>query len=183
MDISEIVFDEYIICPLCKKEMKSLSGTHLQRIHGFTGVHEFKLEYGIPMNAALIAHNIRAVMQKHGQRRVKWFRENVMPIGVELSKKGDLVPKELRKHSGIIRRGQSWIPGHISEMRSNGWLDLHDAAQALGIAYNYARKCATDGRLRVIISKGIRFTNPEWVEEARQLLKENRIKYHKPPRD
>jgi len=146
-------------------------------------MNEFKLEYGIPMNAALIAHNVRAVMQKHGQRRAKWFRENVMPIGVVMSKKEDLCPKELRKHSGLIRRGQSWIPWHVSEMLNNGWLDLSDAAQALGIAYNYARKCATDGRLRVIVSKGIRFTKPEWVKETSRLLTENRIKYHKLPRE
>lgn len=180
MDISEIVFDTYVICPFCKKKMKSLSGTHLQRIHGFKDIYEFKLEYGIPMGKSLVAHEVLVVMRQNGQRRAKWFRENVMPIGIEQAKKADLVPKELRIHSGLLRRGQSWILGHISEMKNNGWLDLHDAAQALEIAYNYARKCATDGRLKTINSKGIRFTKPEWVEETKKLLQENRIKYHKP---
>ncbi len=106
-------------------------------------------------------------MQKHGKRRSEWFRENVMPIGIEQARKGDLVPKELRKHSGTIRRGKSWIPGHISEMKSRGWLDLHEAADLLGIAYNYARKCASDGRIKTITEKGIRFLQAEWVEEAR----------------
>ena len=95
-------------------------------------------------------------MQKHGKRRSKWFRENVMPIGIEQSQKGDLVPKEIRKHSGVLRRGKSWIPSHISEMKRKGWLDLHEAAELLGIAYNYARKCASDGRIKTITYKGIR---------------------------
>lgn len=118
-------------------------------------------------------------MQEKGLRRAKWFRENVVPIGVEQSRKGHLVPKELRVHSGLLRRGKSWILGHISEMKNNGWLDLYDAAERLGIAYNYARKCATDGRLQTVNSKGIRFTKPEWVEDTRALLQENREKPYK----
>lgn len=48
-DISEIVFDTYVLCPICKKIMRSLGGSHLQRIHGFSNMKEFKLENGIPM--------------------------------------------------------------------------------------------------------------------------------------
>lgn len=179
MDISEIIFDTYVICPFCKKKMKSLSGTHLHWKHGFKNMYEFKLEYGIPMSKSLIAHEVLAVMRQNGQRRAKWFRKHVMPIGIEQAKKTDLVPKELRKHSGLVRKGQSWIPGHISEMQNNGWLDLHEVAQILEISYNYTRKCATDGRLKTINSKGLRFTKPEWVEETRKLLQDNRVKYHK----
>ena len=179
MHVSEIVFDTYVICPLCQRKMTSLSGTHLQQKHGFTNMRDFKLEYGILMGTALVAHSLRAVMQKHGRRRAPWFRKNVMPVGVEMAKKCDLVPEESRRHSGLLRRGRSWIPEHISAMRSDGWLDLHVAAQILGVTYNYARKCATDGRLRIMHEKGIRFTKPEWVEDTRKLLHENRVKYHK----
>jgi len=177
MNVEEIVFDNYVKCPLCKEKLKSLSGTHLQQKHGYTNIKEFKLEFGIPMSTALIAHDVRKVMQQKGKRRRKWFKENVMPIGIEQSRKGDLVPKELRKHSGALRKGKSWIPIHVSEMKSKGWLDLHEAASLLGIAYNYARKCATDGRLKTKTSKGVRFTKVEWVEEAKKLLQVNREKY------
>ena len=100
------------------------------------GIKEFKLEFGIPMGVSLIAGDVRAAMQKHGKRRSQWFKENAMPLGIKQSQQGDLVPKELRKHSGLVRRGMSWMPSHISEMKSRGWLDLHDAAELLGIAYN-----------------------------------------------
>lgn len=176
MNLDDIVFDNYVICPLCKNKMRSLSGSHLQHKHGLS-YKEFKFEFGIPMGVALVARDLRATMQKHGRRRSEWFKENVMPIGIEQSQKGDLVPKESRKHSGSLRRGKSWIPGHISEMKSEGWLDLHDAAELLGIAYNYARKCATDGRLKTVNQKGIRFTTLELVEDARNLLQKNRERF------
>lgn len=176
MDVNQIVFEKYVICPLCKKKMKSLTGSHLQHKHGYS-YKEFKIEFGIPMGTALVARDLRATMQKHGKRRSKWFRENVMPIGIEQAKKGDLVPKEIRKHSGGLRRGKSWIPSYTSEMKRKGWLDLHEAAELLGISYNYARKCATDGRIETVTYKGIRFTKLEWVDDAKKLLRENRKKY------
>lgn len=181
MNISDIVFDTYVICPLCKRKMRTLSGSHLMHKHGFSSMVEFKIEYGIPMSTALIARDIKETMHKHGKRRAKWFKENVMPKGIEQSKTtiGDMVPKEIRMHSGRLRRGQSWIPEYISEMKQQGWLDLRDAAKSLNIAYNYARKCATDGRLKVIHSKGLRFTKPEWVEDTRKLLQENRKKWRR----
>lgn len=182
MDVSEIVFDTYVICPICKKVMRTLAGTHLKRIHGFRDMKEFKLAFGIPMHEGLVARDLWADMQQRGLKRAQWFRENAVPIGVEMAKeKHDLVPKEFRVHSGLIRRGKSWILEYTKEMKSIGWLDLHDAADHLGIAYNYARKCATDGRLQIIVSKGIRFTKQEWVEDARKLLQGNREKHSRKP--
>jgi hypothetical protein len=178
MNIDDIIFDSYVICPLCKKKMKSINSAHLKYKHDYSNLKEFKIEFAIPMGVALVARDVRATMQKHGKRRSKWFKENVMPIGIEYAKTYyDLVPKEIRKHSGVIRRGRSWIPNYISEMKKQGWLDLHDAAITLGVSYNYARKCATDGRLKSSMSKGIRFTKPEWVKETSVLLQANREKY------
>lgn len=174
MNIDEIVFDTYVICPLCQAKMKTLSGAHLIYKHGYSGLKEFRLKFGLPMCVPLIAGSTKRAMQKHGKSRAKWFKKNVMPIGIEMAKHENLVSKEVRVHSGLLRRGQSWIPAHVTEMSKEGWIDLHTAAESLGIAYNYARKCATDGRLKTIKSKGVRFTKEEWIEDTRKLLKENR---------
>ena len=176
MDVKEIIFSTYVICPLCNKKMKALHTNHLKHKHGCT-LKEFKMEFEIPMGIAMIADDTKAVMQQKGRHRAEWFRENVMPIGIELSKKSDLVPKDIRRHAGIVSRGKSWMGSHVSEMRSKGWLDLHDAAKLSGYSYNYIRKCASDGRLKTIVEKGIRFTKPEWVEISENLLQENRMKY------
>lgn len=183
MNVDDIVFDDYVICPLCKEIMKSISGAHLIHKHGYSGIKEFKIEYGIPMHVTLIAKKIRAEMVKKGKLRSDWFKENVMMKGVEYArnsfdKKIDTVPKEIRVHAGKLRRGQpqEWIVKHIAEMEQKGWLDLHKAAELLGVSYNYTRKCATDGRLKVISEKGIRFTTVEWINDCIKLLQENRIK-------
>jgi hypothetical protein len=182
VNISDIVFDTFVICPLCGKKMKSITSSHLQHKHGYNDLQEFKIEYGIPMKIPLVANEVVAMMRKHGQRRSQWFRKNVMPIGIEQSRKNDLVPKKLRKHSAAIRKGKSWIPQHKENMRSEGWLDIHESARLLNISYNYARKCATDGRLKTVNIKGIRFSRHEWVAQTELLLIDNRIKYHKPER-
>lgn len=182
MNIDEIVFDTYVICPLCHKEYICISGVHLKFKHGYKKIQDFKIEYGIPMHVALIARNTREVMRKKGKLRSAWFKENVMPIGIEMSKTmGDLVPKEIRKHSGLQIRGRSWQPSLVKEMVEKGFVDIHEAATILGISYNYARKCATDGRIMTLMYKSVRFTKLEWIEDARKLLVENRIKYHKKP--
>ncbi|MDP4145943.1 MAG: hypothetical protein Q8936_15890 [Bacillota bacterium] len=183
MNIEEIVFDNYVICPLCKERMKSLSGAHLKYKHGYSGLKEFKIEFGIPMHKALVSNNVRNEMINKGKSRANWFRENVMKKGIEYtkstySKKMDVVPKEIRIHAGKLRKGQpnEWTKKHISDMAQKGWLDLHIAAEIIGISYNYTRKCASDGRLQVIIEKGIRFTKKEWIDEAIKLLEKNRIR-------
>ena len=183
MNVDDIVFEDYIICPICKKQMGSLSPAHLIYKHGYTGMKQFKIEYGIPMCAPLVAKIVRAVMVKKGKMRSKWFRENVMMKGVEYARtfannKIDMVPKEVRAHVSKLRKGQpqDWLVTHISEMEQKGWLDLHKASELLGVSYNYTRKCATDGRLKVILEKSIRFTTIEWIDEAKKLLQENRKK-------
>jgi hypothetical protein len=123
MDINEIIFDNYVICPICHRQLKTINGTHLKRYHEIPDVYSFKIEFGIPMHVALTAKNVRSVMVKNGKKRSSWFRENVMPIGIEYSKKGgDLVPKELREFGGQMRRGKSWVPGLLADMKSKGWL-------------------------------------------------------------
>lgn len=180
MNIDELVFDTYVICPFCKAEMKTLSGSHLIYKHGFKSMKDFKLEFGLPMTVPLISHQTRERMREKGKRRSDWFKENVMPIGIEFTKKhGDLVPDDIRKNSGKLRRNKSWYPELIEEMKGKGLIDLHEAASILDISYNYTRKCATDGRLKVEAHKGVRFTKAEWIEDTRKLLEENRIKYHK----
>ena len=174
MNIDEIVFDTYVICPLCKKEYKSISGDHLKFKHGYKKIQDFKFEYGIPMHVALIARNSREVMRKKAKLRSAWFKEYVMPIGIEMSKTmGDLCPKEIRE--------RSWQPALVKEMVEKGFVDIHEAATMLGISYNYALRCASDGRIMTLMYKSIRFTKLEWIENARKLLIENRIKYHKKP--
>lgn len=183
MNVDDIIFDNYVICPLCKIKMKAISGAHLIYKHGYTGMKQFKLEYGIPMHVALIAKNIRTVMVRKGKLRSDWFKKNVMIKGIEYArdssdKKIDMVPKEIRVHAGNQRKGQpqEWLIKHTAEMKEKGWLDLHEAAVLLGVSYNYTRKCATDGRLKVIFDKGIRFTKIEWINDSIKLLQENRIK-------
>ncbi|MFC4767394.1 MucR family transcriptional regulator [Effusibacillus consociatus] len=60
----EIIFDTYVICPLCKVKLDSLTSSHLQHKHGYSGLKEYKMEFGIPMGVPLVAHKIRANMQK-----------------------------------------------------------------------------------------------------------------------
>lgn len=154
-----------------------LSPAHLKFKHGYNGLRDFKLQHGIPFNVPIVAHQLLKQMKKNGKKRSEWFREHVSPKGVKLSKERDLVPKESRKHTGRVSKGKTWIVGFIQQMGKEGWLDLHTAAQRLGIAYNYARKCATDKRLQTVMKKGIRFTTEEWVEDTRILLQRNREKY------
>lgn len=177
MNIQEYIFDEYVICPICKEKLKMLSPSHLRYKHGYQGMKDFKLQFNIPFNMPIVCHQTLNQMREQGKKRSGWFRKNVLPKGVQISKQHDLVPKESRRHAGRVRRGKSWINEFVNEMREEGWLDLHTAAKQLGIAYNYARKCATDGRLQTINRKGIRFTTEEWVEETRNLLQQNREKY------
>lgn len=96
--------------------MKSINSAHLKYKHDYSNLKEFKIEFAIPMGVALVACNLRATMQKHGKRPSKWFKENVMPTGIEYAKTyNDLVPKEIRKHSGVVRRGRSWISKKLSQ--------------------------------------------------------------------
>lgn len=165
---------DYIECPICKKRLKSLNTTHLRK-HGFESVREFKIAYDIPLSKGLVAPNTRKKMQKHGLKRRDWFKENVTIKGVEYIREGNNpVSQESRNHAGRLRRNQTWITSFVDSMKKQGWLDLHDVSEKLGIAYNYARKIATDKRLKTETFKGIRFSRPEWVEEARILLAENR---------
>lgn len=183
MNVDDIVFNDYVICPLCKNRLRAISGSQLIHKHGYSWMKEFKLEFGIPMQVALISKNTRAIMCKKGNLRSDWFKENVMIKGIEYArnsydKKIDLVPKEIRVHAGMQRKGepQDWLIKHIAEMKQKGWLDLHKATVLLGVSYNYTRKCATDGRLKIILEKGIRFTKVEWINDTIKLLQENRIK-------
>ncbi len=176
LDLNEIIYDTYVVCPLCNKEFKAISGGHLQLKHNMT-MQEFKLNNGIPMGVALIAKDSLQVMKNNGNKRSEWFKKNVMPIGIDMSKKEDLVPKNIRVHSGKIRKGKSWITTFNEELEAKKLINLHKASELLNISYNYSRKCATDGRLKVIMIKGIRFTTKEWIEDARKLLQKNRETY------
>lgn len=183
MKVDDIVFDDYVICPFCKEKMKALSGAHLIHKHGYSGIKEFKLEYGIPLHTALVSKNTRIAMCKKGKFRTDWFKKNVMIKGIEFvknsyDKKIDYVPKESRIHAGKQRKGktQDWVIKLVADMKQKGWMDLHEAAVQLGVSYNYTRKCATDGRLKVIHEKSIRFTKIEWINDTIKLLRENRLR-------
>lgn len=176
MNIEEYIFDEYIICPICG-EKKQILTHHLKHKHGYINQREFKLENGIPFGFPLVCRNLLAKMRENGKRRSEWFKENVSPKGVEITRKKDIVPKESRKHVSRMRKGITWIKPFVDEMRKEGWIDLHDASELIGFSYNYMRKCATDKRLQTVMMKGIRFTTKEWVEDTRKLLQENREKY------
>ncbi|SDX93221.1 hypothetical protein [Thermoactinomyces sp. DSM 45892] len=175
MNIQDYIFEQYVTCPICKENLLSLSGSHLHYKHGYEGIREFKIEYNIPFNLPIVSHETRRKMRRHGQKRSEWFKKEVMPVGLLMAKdKKVIVPKEAREHMGRARRGQSWIPEFVQQMKEEGWLDLYDASKKLGLAYNYARKCATDGRLQTVMKKSLRFTTEEWVEEWRVLLERNR---------
>ncbi|MDQ0418970.1 hypothetical protein J2Z48_003194 [Croceifilum oryzae] len=175
MNIQEYIFEDYVICPICNEKLAFLSGSHLKYKHGYEGMREFKIEYGIPFGLAIVSHATREKMRKQGKKRSEWFKKEVMPIGLRMAKDKELiVPKESREHMGRARRGKTWRPEFIRQQRQEGWIDLRDAANKLGLAYNYARKCATDGRLQTVTKKGIRFTTEEWVEEWRAVLEKNR---------
>lgn len=177
MNIQDYIFDEYILCPICKEKFTMLSPAHLKYKHGYEGLRGFKLKHRIPFNVPIVAHHTLKQMRENGKKRSEWFWEHVSPKGIQITKEHYLVPKESRQHAGRIRKGKSWHPSFIQQMREEGWLDLHTAANKLGIAYNYVRKCATDRRLQTVLNKGIRFTTEEWVEETRVLLQKNREKY------
>lgn len=177
MNIQDYIFDEYIICPICMEKFTMLSTSHLKFKHNYKGLRDFKLQHGIPFNVPIVANQTLKQMKENGKKRSEWFRTHVSPKGIQITKKQYLVPKESRQHTGRLRRGKSWYPAFIEQMREEGWLDLHTAAKQLGISYNYMRKCATDKRLQTVMNKGIRFTTEEWMEDTRKILQENREKY------
>ena len=183
LNLSDYIFDDHIICPICNKSFRSLNIKHL-RMHGYDHYDQFRKDYDLPMTLAFVCADTLQTMRDNAlteTRKKRW--QKVSKIGHEMAAKQKVAPIVSRESrlQGWRSRGndRTWVPDFVQEMTNNGWLDLHKAAEIMGISYNYARKISSDGRLRTEYHKNIRFTKPEWIDSSLQLLEENRRK-HRP---
>ncbi|SDY22009.1 hypothetical protein [Thermoactinomyces sp. DSM 45892] len=132
MDIEKYIFEDYIICPICKAKKRALTWMHLG-MHGYESVREFKIKNNIPLGVALLSHETQRNSRNRAMKNAEWFKEEVVPKGIQLAKELRApLPKESLEHARRMKKGKSWTRAYKEQMKEEGWISLSDAVSGLG---------------------------------------------------